>query len=393
MIEKKVILHKGKEKFVKCNRHPWIFSGAVNHLPKDLQPGDCASVYSHAGEFLAIAYFHPGHSLIGRILSFEKKGIEEILEENISKALLYRKQLFSPDRTNAFRWIHAEEDGLSGLIVDIYKDVAVIQISTLGMEKLKSLIVKTLVKHFPLRSLYEKSTSSCRLQEGLSLQEGLLYGEEADEVIAKENGIDWIISIVSGQKTGFFLDQREMRKKIGEVSSGKKVLNCFSYSGGFSLFALQGGATHVTSVDSCPKAIELASRNTILNGFSENAHKTVKADVFDFLEQENLSSYDVIIVDPPAFAKKRQDVEPALRAYRELAQKVLKECKPNTFFLMCSCSYFIEEGAFRQMLFQEASSLARDVKIVHSHIRAMDHFVSLYHPEGEYLKSFLLWVS
>lgn len=393
MIEKKVILHKGKEKFVKCNRHPWIFSGAVSSLPKDLEPGECAHVYSHSGDFLAVAYFHPGHSLIGRILSFEKKPIEEILEENISKALLYRKQIFSLDKTNSFRWIHAEEDSLSGLIVDVYNDVGVLQISTLGMEKLRPLIIKILAKLFPFRSLYEKSTSSCRVQEGLCLQEGLVYGQEVDEVIAKENGLDWIISITDGQKTGFFLDQREMRKKIKEISLGKKVLNCFSYSGGFSLFALDGGATHVTSVDSCPKATELATRNTDLNGFSQDKHRVIKDDVFDFLETENLSSYDIIIIDPPAFAKKRQDVESALRAYRELAHKTLKECKPNTFFLMCSCSYFVGEDAFRQMLFQVASSLGRDVKIVHSHIRAMDHFVSLYHPEGEYLKSFLLWIA
>jgi 23S rRNA (cytosine1962-C5)-methyltransferase len=393
MSEKKVILQKGKEKFVKCNRHPWIFSGAIASFPQDLEPGECASVYSHAGEFLAIAYFHQGHSLAGRILSFEKKSLEHILEESISKALFYRKQVIDFSQTDSFRWINAEQDGLSGLIIDVYKDVVVLQISTLGMEKLRSLIIETIQRHYPFRSLYEKSTSSCRIQEGLSLQEGLLQGDLVEEVVIKENGISYLVSITKGQKTGFFLDQREMRRKIGQVAKGKKVLNCFSYSGGFSLSALQGGAVYVTSVDSCPNAISLALRNTELNDFPLSKHRAVQADVFDFLEKEDISSYDVIIIDPPAFAKKRQDVEGALRAYRELSYKAIKECKAGAFLLICSCSYFVEESAFQQMLFQASSLAGRDVKIIHGHIRAMDHFVSLYHPEGDYLKSFLLWVA
>lgn len=391
-MEKKVFLKKDKERFIKQNRHPWIFSGAIESFPRGLASGDVASLYSHAGEFLAIAYFNTENSLSGRILSFEKRPLENIITENIKRAFAFRKGLFTLSETNCFRCVNAEEDNLPGLIVDLYDDVVVVQINTLGMDKLRSLVVNALIKELSPRSIYEKSNSSSRLQEGLEKKEGLLYGEEVFDVTIKENGVLFAVSITDGQKTGFFLDQREMRKKIGELSKGKSVLNCFSYSAGFSLFALQGGAKKVTSVDTCPKAVELALKNTELNGFSTQNHHIVKKDVFDFIEKEDLSSYDLIILDPPAFAKKRQDVEPASRGYKQLNQSVFERCKENTLLLTCSCSYFIDDSLFKQILFQAASTAKRDVKIIQNHIHALDHPISLYHPEGDYLKSFLLWI-
>ena len=391
-MEKKVFLKKDKERFVKQNRHPWIFSGAIESFPEGFSSGDVASLYSHEGEFLAIAYFNIDNSLSGRILSFEKKPIKEIIQEKIASAVSFRKSLFTPSETNCFRCVNAEEDGLPGLIVDLYDNIVVIQINTLGMDKLRLIVTEALIKELSPLSIYEKSNSSSRLQESLEKQEGLLYGEPVSEVIVRENGILFAVSITDGQKTGFFLDQREMRKKIGELSKGKSILNCFAYSGGFSLFALKGGAKEVTSVDSCLTAVELAVKNTELNDFSLDKHHVVRDDVFNFLEEEDLSLYDIIILDPPAFAKKRQDVEPASRGYKQLNQSVFERCKKNTFLLTCSCSYFIDDSLFKQILFQAASAAKREVKILQSHIHALDHPISLYHPEGDYLKSFLLWI-
>ncbi|MBM3198646.1 MAG: class I SAM-dependent rRNA methyltransferase, partial [Chlamydiae bacterium] len=256
--EKAVFLRSGKERVILSNRHPWIFSGAVQKIVGSLCPGDIAPLYSHDGTFLAIAYFHPGHSLLGRVLSFERKEIADILQENLKSAYALRKSLLAEGKTNCFRLVNAEEDGLPGLIIDVYGEVFVLQISTLGMERLKPLLLDIMQRTFTFTSLYEKSTSSARALEGLERSEGLLLGQHVEEVDVREEGITFRVAILEGQKTGFFLDQREMRRRVGEISHGKKVLNCFAYTGGFSLYALRGGAVGVTSVDLCPVATRLA---------------------------------------------------------------------------------------------------------------------------------------
>lgn len=392
MKRNRVVLKKGKERFIKQNRHPWIFSGAIEQMSSKMNHGDLAFIYSFDGEFLAQGYFHLENSLSGRILSYDQRPIQELLQEKIQKAFLLRSFFFASSETNCFRLINAEEDGLPGLIVDFYDGVLVLQINTWGMEKLRDLIVDCLIKEIKPRILYEKSTSKARLQEGLLEQEGFLYGPEESEFIVKENGILFAISITEGQKTGFFLDQREMRKKIRELSKGRSLLNCFSYSGGFSVSALQGGARFVTSVDSCAKATALCSKNHEMGGFSPQNYRIKQDDVFDFLDREDLKTYDLIILDPPAFAKKRQDIEPAMQGYRQINQKVFEKCKSGTLLLTCSCSYFIDPGLFQQSLFQAASMAQKEVKIISKHIQSPDHPISLYHPEGEYLKSFFLWI-
>ena len=392
MIDKKVVLKKGKERSIQLNFHPWIFSGAIESHSESILPGDLAYVYSFQGEFLALAYFQLENSLSGRILSFDRKPIQEIIQEKIQKAFQLRSSLMDMAYTNCFRLINAEEDGLPGLIVDCYDQVLVIQINTAGMEKLKSLVVECLIQEINPVSIYEKSTSKAREQERLLPEEGFLYGKEVIEVIVKENGVSLIVSVVEGQKTGFFLDQREMRKKVGELSKGRHLLNCFSYSGGFSLQGLKGGANHVTSIDCCAKATSLCERNSDLGGFSKEKHKIIQEDVFDFLKRDSLRSYDFIILDPPAFAKKRQDVEPATQGYRQINQVVFEKCLPGTLLLTCSCSYFVDVALFQQVIFQAASVAKREVKILSRHIQALDHPISLYHPEGDYLKSLLLWV-
>jgi 23S rRNA (cytosine1962-C5)-methyltransferase len=389
---KKVILKKGKERSLEVNRHPWIFSGAIDSYSAGMQPGDQAFVYGSQGQFLAQAYFQMENSLCGRVLSFDQKPIEQVIREKIQNAWNLRLAIIDMSHTTCFRLINAEEDGLPGLIVDYYDKVLVLQISTSGMQKLCSCVVENLVQVIHPRSIYEKSTSRARAQEGLPPQEGLLYGEEVLEQTVLENGIPFVISVVDGQKTGFFLDQKEMRKKIGELSKGRKVLNCFSYSGGFSLYALHGKASHVTSVDICSKATSLCQKNSDMGNFSQEVHSIYQEDVFSFLQREEMSSYDLIILDPPAFAKKRQEVESATHGYRKINQAVLTTCKPGTILLTCSCSYFMDMGLFQQVLFQAASGAKREVKILSKHIQSLDHPISLYHPEGEYLKSLLLWV-
>ncbi len=392
MTEKKVTLKKGKERSIELNRHPWIFSGAIESFSENILPGDLAFVYRFDGEFLAQAYFNLDNSLSGRILSFDKKDIQEVIREKIQKAKHLRYSLLDRSDTNCFRLINAEEDGLPGLIVDLYDKVLVLQVNTAGMEQLKPQIVEALCCEIKPVSIYEKSISRARSQEGLLPQEGLLYGKEVLELTVQENGISFVVSIVDGQKTGFFLDQREMRKKVGELAKKRSLLNCFSYSGGFSLQALKGGASHVTSVDICSRATALCQRNSDLAGFSKDKHSVIQEDVFDFLKKDSLKSYDFIILDPPAFAKKRKDIDSASLGYRQINQVVMEKCPPGTLLLTCSCSYYVDANLFQQILFQAASGAKREVKILSKHIQSPDHPISLYHREGDYLKSFLLWI-
>ncbi len=389
---KKVVLKKGKERSIQQNRHPWVFSGAMESFSDNMLPGDLASIYSFDGEFLAQGYFNVENSLSGRILSFDQRPIKEVILEKVQKAKNLRFSLLDLSHTNCFRLINAEEDGLPGLIVDCYDQVLVVQINTAGMQQLKSALVDILIQEIKPLSIYEKSTSRARGQEGLLPEEGFLYGKEVAEVTVQEAGISFIVSILEGQKTGFFLDQREMRKKVGELSKGRRLLNCFSYSGGFSLHALTGGALHVTSVDICAKASSLCQRNSDLGKFSKEKHLILEEDVFDFLKKDSLTSYDFIILDPPAFAKKRQEVDAATRGYQQINQVVFEKCKPGTLLLTCSCSYHIDKELFKQVVFKAASAAKREVKILSGHIQAADHPISLYHPEGDYLKSLLLWI-
>lgn len=388
-MDKRVVLKEGREKSLQ-KKHPWIFSGAISSSPQH-EHGEILPVHASNGDFLALAYFHPKNSLAGRVLSFSKEPIDQILEKKIQAAHLLRKRFFDGAVTNAFRLINAEADGLPGLIVDVYNDLFVIQISSYGMERLRPLILKILISSFHPRSIYEKSTSSSRLQEGLKAEEGFLFGDEVKEVEVLENGLKFLVSLTEGQKTGFFLDQREMRQKIAKFTKDKRVLNCFSYTGGFSLFALHGGASYVESVDICKKASALCERNTLLNNFSLNKHKIVQGDVFEYLKSSALD-FDIVICDPPAFAKKRDDIAIACKGYKDLNRSLFSKMPKNSLLLTSSCSYFIDEDLFQNLLFQAALEANRNVRIINKHIQAEDHPVSLYHPEGSYLKSFLLYV-
>ncbi|MES2122687.1 MAG: class I SAM-dependent rRNA methyltransferase [Chlamydiota bacterium] len=387
MSDQRVVLKPGREKSL-LNKHPWIFSGAVAEWPL-FENGEILPVFSASGNFLAQAYFHRENSIAGRVLAFTEAPIRQVIEERLSQAIALRKQRFSSQTTNAYRLVNSEGDFLPGLVIDLYDDVAVLQVNTCGMERLKSLIVELLKTKLTLRGIYEKSHSSARTQDGLSDSIGVLFGDCPKEVIVKENGVSFLSAIQEGQKTGFFLDQREMRQLIMRCSSGKKVLNCFSYTGGFSLFALQGGARHVVSVDCSEEACRLARENTLLNNFDLSAHEVVQADVFEYLKDHALD-FDVVILDPPAFAKRRQDVNNACRGYKEINRMAMQKLPPNSLLLSSTCSHFVDDTLFQQVLFQAAIEAKREVEICGHHIQAADHPISLFHPEGKYLKSFLL---
>jgi 23S rRNA (cytosine1962-C5)-methyltransferase len=389
MHDRKVVLKPGKEKAL-LNRHPWIFSGAVGAMPT-FENGEILSVYSSCGTFLAKAYFHRENSICGRVLTFVDEPIDKAIDQRISEAIALREGMFDREITNCFRLINAEGDGLPGIVVDLYDDVAVVQINTTGMERLKPFILDQLKSKLNLRGIYEKSLTSARRQEGLPDATGVLYGQCPKEVLVKENGVLFLISIEEGQKTGFYLDQREMRQLIHRLSKNKRVLNCFSYTGGFSLFALKGGAERVTSVDSSEGALRYARENTLLNRIELSKHDVVKSDVFDYLQTPN-NGFDIVILDPPAFAKKRQDVSDACRGYKEINRRVLEMMPPDSYLLTCSCSHFIDEDLFQQLVFQAAIEAKREAVICSRHIQAADHPVSLFHPEGEYLKSVLLHI-
>jgi 23S rRNA (cytosine1962-C5)-methyltransferase len=378
-------LKKGKEKPI-LQHHHWIYSGAVASSPEG---GPLAQVESSSGEILGIAMLNQGHSIAAHMIAFGQEPLEEALKNRIGAALELRRRIFDPAKTNAIRLINAEGDGIPGLIVDSYANVLVLQISHPGLEGLKDVIVSLLIEACRPKAIYEKSTSFLRKKSGLEEVRGTLYGADCPEVEVLENGLKFAVDIQTGQKTGLFLDQREMRSLVREHGSGRRILNGFAYTGAFSVAALAGGATHVDSVEISARCKAPLEKNLGLNGFSN--HEFIEADFFEFLKTSPLA-YDLIILDPPAFVKKRNDIATGFRAYKELNRHVLAKMPPCSLLLTCSCSYHVDEPLFQNILFRAALESGRRVKILSRHRQALDHPVSLFHPESLYLKSFLLYV-
>jgi 23S rRNA (cytosine1962-C5)-methyltransferase len=388
MKERAVILKKNRDKPIR-HRHHWIFSGAVQSLP-DFEDGDILPVLSNEGEFLGSAYFNRKSAIIGRMLCFDRTPVRQSIEQSLLGAIAMRKELVEP-AGSAQRLVNGEGDGLPGLVVDRYGDVLVIQVATLGMEKLKPVILGHLLAALSPRSIYERSDLPTRREEGLPEFQGHLYGEKVDNVEIVEDGLRFLVEIPGSQKTGFYLDLREMRGLVRSLAGGRRVLNCFCYTGGFSVAALAGGASCVDSVDSSEPAISLAKRNLTLNGFSGDENRLVVADVFEFLRRE-LPAYDFIILDPPAFAKKKADVVPACRGYKDINRLALSKIGPRGLLLTLSCSHFVDETLFQQVVFQSAAEAGRGARVIQRHRLAYDHPVNLFHPESEYLRGLLLYV-
>lgn len=385
-----VILRPGKEKTVR-QRHHWIFSGAVASYPPEFVDGDVAAVYSSGGELLGRGYFHSQLSLAGRMLSFDDRPIDIVLRELLQGAVEFRRDWFAEQDTTAYRLVNGEGDGLPGLIVDQYDDILVLQCHTLGIERLKEKLLALLTEIVKPRAVFERSDSPSRAQEGLEASIGWVSGAADPNVAIRENGLQFLVDLADSQKTGFFLDQREMRQLVREVARGRRVLNCFSYTGGFSVAALAGGAARADSVDISAPAIEMAQKNIELNGFSSEKAGFFAEDVFSFL-RENTLPYELIILDPPAFAKKRKDIPNALRGYRDINRLAIEKAPPKSLVLTSSCSYHVDDRLFQKVVFQAALQTGRNVRIVSRHRHAPDHPVNIYHPESDYLKSLLLYV-
>lgn len=384
-----VILKPGRDKALR-QRHHWIFSGAIQSLPS-FEDGHFLSVYAADGQLMGSGYFNRRSGIIGRMVSFDKTPPLESIAQCLEDALKLRQQWFDPQQTNAYRWINGEGDGIPGLILDVYDQVVVLQSSTKGIDVLKPWIVDWVNRRLQPKTIYEKSFLPSRREEGVLDTQGYLSGKEELNVSFKENGLHFTMSLEKSQKTGFFLDHREMRQWIRQLAKGKRVLNAFSYTGGFSAYALAGGAKYVDSVDISHEAIEAAKRHIALNGWDPDSQGFFSEDVFLFLRQRELP-YDLVILDPPAFAKRQKDIIPACRGYKDINRLAMHKMPSQSLLLTCSCSHYVDEELFQKVLFQAALEARRQVRIVGRHRLALDHPINLFHPESNYLKSFLLYL-
>ena len=371
-------------------RHPWLFSGAVRRVEGNPQEGDLVDVVAADGRWLAVGHYQ-SDSIICKVLSFDTQHVDETFyRERLQSAIAYRERMgfFDTEATNVFRLVHAEGDFMPGLVCDWYNGVLVMQAHSVGMHRLfpmfTQLFVDLLGRH-GIKSVFDKSSST--VPGGC--EDGYVWGAEPDEWEICEHGNRLLINFFEGQKTGFFVDQRENRHLVETLSAGRRVLNCFGYTGGFSLGALRGGAGYVETVDISKKAIELCNRNVLLN-FGEGApHKGVVADVLKYLDEVD-NQFDIIILDPPAFAKNHRSLQQGLKGYRNINQKAMEKILPGGLLMTFSCSQAVSRDDFQTMCFTAAANAHRQVRIVRQLPHAMDHPVSIYHPEGEYLKGLLL---
>jgi len=388
----KIYLKKGKEISLK-RRHHWVFSGAIQEKPEDLNNGDLVTVVSHKDSFLGIGHFQNG-SIMVRMISFEEVEINaDFWNEMILRAYTMRKHLGLTDNphTNVYRLVHGEGDLLPGLIIDYYNGTAVIQTHTIGMFNHIEEIAAALRKVYgdQLKAVYDKSAET--LSKNLVQTENrLIYGEPQTNLVL-ENGSQYEIDWETGQKTGFFIDQRANRKLFGEYSKGKKVLNTFCYSGGFSIAALNEGAKEVHSVDISEKAIILTDKNVALNPDHKGDHKSVIADVVKYIREIDFD-FDVIVLDPPAFAKNVKSRHNAVQAYKRLNAEALKHIKPGGILFTFSCSQVVDKQMFTSTVTAAAIEVGRKVKILHYLSQPADHPINIFHTETEYLKGLVLYV-
>ena len=385
-----VILKKGREWAV-TQRHHWIFSGAVASYPKEYVDGELVAIRSAEGQVVGHGFFNRKVSLAGRVVSFSEEEVYAALTRTLEEALALRAPLLASKHTTACRLVNGEGDGLPGLIIDKYGPYLVVQTGALGMRTLLPWLIEQLKTRLEIQGVYDKSSGGSLKEEGVEPREEVLWGEIPDRVEILEEGMRYFVDIKRGQKTGFFLDQREMRKWVQELAQGKKVLNGFCYTGGFSLAALAGGAVRVDSVDISGSAMQLCHENVALNGFNTQEHGFHQTDVFDFLDQ-HACDYDLVILDPPAFAKKKKDIPSACKGYQRIFGQALRSMPKASHLLVSSCSHYITEELFETCIRDAALQAERTLRIVGRHRLACDHPENLFHPESAYLKSLLVWV-
>lgn len=385
---KKVILAKGRDKSI-INKHPWIFSGGIAQMP-NAENGSIVQVCDYQKKPLALGFFSIKSQISVRLFEFNKL---ESLDENywfekVKNAFNLRKELM-PKETNCYRLLHAEGDFLPGIIADVYGEVLVLQVLIKGIER----ILPTLISAFNqlgFENIYLKNKELSNNIEGINLENKWLSGNAITNPKVFEHGVQFSIDVINGQKTGFFLDQRPNRLLLGNLSTGKKVLNTFSYTGGFSMYALAHGAKEVISVDVSKEAINQANQHAEALGFSEQ-HIGVAADCFDYIKNCN-DDFDIIVLDPPAFAKHKNAVNNAARGYKELNLQALRKVKSGGLIFTFSCSQHIGPDLFRKIVFGAAADSGRNVRILSLLSQGQDHPINIYHPEGEYLKGLILQV-
>lgn len=374
--------------------HPWVFSGAIQTINGKPSEGELVEVVDNQNNFLAIGHYQIG-SIAVRIVTFMKEEINDDFWKNkIKQAYILRCELglVNPPQNNTFRLIHGEGDNLPGLIVDVYDDTAVLQAHSVGMHMMRETLAKSMLEIVPaVKNVFYKSETTLPFHAPIEKEDGYLIGKANKSFNAIENGLEFSVDWLKGQKTGFFVDQRENRILLEKYSRGKNVLNMFCYTGGFSVYALRGGASLVHSVDSSAKAIELTDKNIRRNFPEATNHQSFAEDAFKFFGDKR-ADYDLIILDPPAFAKHRDAVRNALKGYKRLNLKALQQIKPNSILFTFSCSQVISRDQFRLAVFSAAAEAKRNVRILHQLSQPADHPINIYHPEGEYLKGLVLYV-
>ena len=390
----RVILNSGKDQSPK-RHHPWIFSGAIKKILGEVEEGEAVEVFSAGGEYLGTGHYQPGGSIAVRIFSFERTELNyDFWKGKISQAFAYRRALGFIDNkdTNVYRLVFAEGDSLPGLVIDIYNDTAVMQCHTIGMYRIREILAEAILEVGAptLIAVYDKSAETLPAKAAAQATNGYLLGEASGSQLVQENGNKFTVDWVHGQKTGFFIDQRENRTLLAHYSQGKSVLNTFCYTGGFSIYSLNAGASLVHSVDSSKKAIELTDKNVELNGVTDR-HASFAVDTFSFLK-DNPDTYDIIILDPPAFAKHQNVRHNAVMGYKRLNIEGIKHIKPGGILFTFSCSQVVDRYLFNSTIMAAAIEAGRNIKIMHQLSQPADHPVSIFHPEGEYLKGLVLFV-
>ena len=387
---KTIQLKRGKDESLR-RFHPWVFSGAIQHVDDDIEEGDVVRVVTANGDFIAVGHYQQG-SIAVRVLSFRDVSIDDrFWAARLLSALQMRQTIGLADSAtgNSYRLVHGEGDHLPGLIIDVYGRTAVMQAHSIGMHLCRKQIATQLAEVMGSRiaNIYYKSETTLPFMEP---ENGFLYGG-SDDNIAIENGLKFYVDWLRGQKTGFFVDQRENRALLERYARGRRVLNMFCYTGGFSFYAMRGGAELVHSVDSSAKAIELTNRNVALNFPDDQRHQAFCEDAFKFLDTMD-GRYDLVVLDPPAFAKHRGALHNALKGYTRLNQKAMEKMPAGSLLFTFSCSQVVTKDHFRNAVFTAAALARRKVRILHQLHQPADHPVNIYHPEGEYLKGLVLYV-
>lgn len=389
----KIKLKPGKEQSL-LRFHPWVFSGAIQKINGNPVEGDIVEIDDSSGKFIALGHYQPS-SITVRVVSFVETEIDrDFWSAKIQNAINLRKilGLYESKQTNTYRLIHGEGDTMPGLIVDIYGSTAVMQCHSVGMYNIRQIIAELIVELFggTISAIYDKSTGTLPFKSGITPIDGYLIGNEVSDNLL-EYGNKFSVSWAEGQKTGFFIDQRENRLLLQHYSKGKTVLNTFGYTGGFSVYAIKGGATRTITVDSSQKAIDLTNKNIDINFGNTANHESFCLDVFEYLRTSE-EKFDIIILDPPAFAKHNDALRNALQAYKRLNAAAIRKLNPGGILFTFSCSQVVNKENFRNAVFSGCAITGRQVKILHQLTQPSDHPINIYHPEGEYLKGLVLQV-